>query len=161
MAVGDTVYVTLGATAPVTALDAATGQERRTYAETERADEILCTEGRLIVTLNPTERPETNVADRRNPPPPTPGKRVCAADAQTGKLLWDSGPFTAVRATRTQDPFGRLELASGDGRVFLLTDKAIEALSAETGETAWRIDRPQSRKRPIAAWASPGSTSSC
>ncbi|HUU92725.1 MAG TPA: class I SAM-dependent methyltransferase, partial [Phycisphaerae bacterium] len=51
VAVGDTVYVTLGADAPVTALDAATGRERRVYTETARADEILCTGGRLIVSI--------------------------------------------------------------------------------------------------------------
>jgi len=142
VAVGDTVYVTLGAAAPVTALDAATGQPRRTYAETARTDEILSTGDRLIVTLNPPEKPEAATPDKANPPAPTPGKRVCAVDTATGKVLWNKGPFTAIRATKTQDPFGRLELAAGDGRVIILTHEAIEALSLETGETAWRIPRP-------------------
>ncbi|MHC4166194.1 MAG: class I SAM-dependent methyltransferase, partial [Planctomycetota bacterium] len=42
VAVGDTVYVTLGAGAPITALDAATGRKKRVYTETARADEVLC-----------------------------------------------------------------------------------------------------------------------
>ena len=78
VAVGDTVYVTLGAAAPVTALDAATGRQRRVYAETARADEILCTEGRLIVTLNPSEKSAVPLIGKAGPPPPAPGKRVCA-----------------------------------------------------------------------------------
>ena len=41
VAVDDTVYVTLGATAPVSALDAATGKVKQTYAETEYADEFV------------------------------------------------------------------------------------------------------------------------
>ena len=142
VAVGDTVYVTLGAAAPVTALDAATGEERRTYAGTAGADEILCTGGRLIVALNPPRKPELPPADVTHPPAPAPGKRICAVDAQSGKVLWNKGPFAAIRATRTQDPFGRLELAAGDGRVFLLTDQAIEVLSMDDGSTAWRIARP-------------------
>jgi outer membrane protein assembly factor BamB len=142
VAVGDTVYVTLGAAAPVTALDAATGEERRTHAATAGADEILCTGGRLIVALNPAEKPELPAADETHPPAPAPGKRICVVDAQSGKVLWNKGPFTAIRATRTQDPFGRVELAVGDGLVFLLTDQAIEALSIDDGSTAWRIARP-------------------
>jgi len=132
VAVGDTVYVTLGATAPITALDAATGKERRVYAETANADEILCTGGRLVVSLNATR------AEGDAPP----GKHVAALDAQTGRLLWKKGPFAAVRSTKAQDPFGRLELAAGDGRVFLLTPEAIECLELDTGNRSWRIERP-------------------
>ena len=34
-----------------------------------------------------------------------------------------------------------MELAAGDGRVFILTTEAVEALSLNSGETAWRIPR--------------------
>jgi len=132
VAVGDTVYVTLGTTTPVTALDAQTGAVRRVYSETANADEILCVDGRLIVSLNPPGGLEAGPA----------GKHVCAIDPATGRLLWKKGPFTGVRATRQQDPFGRLELAAGDGQVFLLTETAMESLEASSGETVWRIDRP-------------------
>jgi len=133
---GETVYVTLGAEAPVTALDAATGKVRRVYADTARADELLLSDGRLIVTINPANRPAGGAPD------PAPGKRICAVDAGTGRLLWRGGPFTAVRTTKQQDPYGRLELAAGDGSVFALTDQAITALDAATGEVRWHIDRP-------------------
>ncbi|NQT51975.1 PQQ-binding-like beta-propeller repeat protein, partial [bacterium] len=142
VAVGDTVYATLGAAAPVTALDAATGEVRRVYAQTANADEFLCTEGRLIVTLNPTNQPKAKIPGRGETPDPVPGKRACAVDARTGRVLWNRGPFTAIRATRGQDPFGRLELAAGDGKVFLLTAEAIECLAADSGETLWHIERP-------------------
>jgi len=132
VAVGDTVYVTLGANAPVTALDAATGAPRRVYAETANADEILCLDGRLVVSLNPSAATEAA----------STGKQVCAIDLPTGRVLWKKGPFAAVRATRGQDPFGRLELAAGDGQVFLLTETAIESLNLNSGETLWRMDRP-------------------
>ena len=142
VAVGDTVYVTLGSSAPVTALDAATGEELRVYAETAHADEILCTDGRLFVTINPPPKARPPIAARGETPAPPPGKHVCAVDAKTGRVLWRKGPFTGVRSGRGQDPFGRLELAAGDGRVLALTTKAIECLAADSGKTLWRIDRP-------------------
>ncbi|MBM4019743.1 MAG: hypothetical protein FJ288_15715, partial [Planctomycetes bacterium] len=132
VAVGDTVYVTLGAAAPVTALDARTGRDLRVYPETARADEILLSDGRLIAAL----------AERAGAEGAPPGKQVCALDAATGRLLWKKGPFASVRATVRQDPFGRLELAAGDGRVFLLTETALECLDLAAGDRRWRIDRP-------------------
>ena len=48
VAVGDTVYVTLGYGAPVTALDGATGRTLRTFAGTEGTEEILVAEGTLV-----------------------------------------------------------------------------------------------------------------
>jgi outer membrane protein assembly factor BamB len=132
VAVGDTVYVTLGPTAPVTALDAATGEQKRVYAETANADEILCMDGRLIISLNPSE-----IAYEADP-----AKHVCAVDVETGRVLWKKGPFAGIRASKGQDPFGRLELAAGDGKVFALTTRAIECLAADSGEMIWQIDRP-------------------
>ena len=142
VAVGDTVYVTLGATAPVTAIDAATGREKRVYAETANADEVLCTGGRLILTINPPEKARPPVPDKGESPAPPPGTHGCAVDVETGRVLWKRGPCTGIRAGRGQDPFGRLELAAGDGMVFVLTTEAIECLAAETGKTVWRLDRP-------------------
>ncbi|NQU23923.1 MAG: PQQ-binding-like beta-propeller repeat protein [Candidatus Nealsonbacteria bacterium] len=132
VAVGDTVYVTLGASAPVTALDAATGEQRRVYAETAGADEILVSDGRLIVSIKPPKR----IFEA------PPAKRVCAIDAESGRVLWKKGPFLGVRASKGQDPDGRLELCAGDGQVFVLTTDAIESIAADSGKRLWRIERP-------------------
>ncbi|MFQ6133541.1 MAG: PQQ-binding-like beta-propeller repeat protein [Armatimonadota bacterium] len=132
VAVEDTVYVTLGPTAPVTALDAASGEERRVYAETANADEILCAEGRLITCINRSKRT----------PDAAPTKDICAVDAETGRVLWREGPFPGIRASKGQDPFGRLELAAGEGKVFALTTEAIECLAADSGQRLWRTERP-------------------
>jgi len=142
VAVGDTVYVTLGPRAPVTALEAATGKTRRVYEGTARADEILCTDGKLIVSINPAVKIEAPVRSKSDAPADAPGKHVCAVDATTGKMLWKQGPFAPIRTTKGQDPLGRLELAAGDGRVLVLTRKTIEAVDIESGKRAWRIDRP-------------------
>jgi len=143
VAVGNSVYVTLGATAPVSARDAATGAVRRVYAGTENADEILFSDGQLIVSINPPGRARPPVVEKDESPPAAPGKHVCAMDAETGRLLWKAGPFSGIRAGRSQDPFGRLELAAGDGQVFLLSSDTIESLASDSGERLWRIPRPK------------------
>ncbi|NIM51449.1 MAG: PQQ-binding-like beta-propeller repeat protein, partial [Gemmatimonadales bacterium] len=142
VAVGETVYVTLGVSAPVTALDAATGDVKRVYADTANADEILCTDGRLIVSINPSKKPANAAIQKSEAPPSAPGKHVCVVDVKTGRVLWKKGPFHGIRAGQTQDPFGRLELSAGDGKVFVLTTEAIECLDVDTGENIWRNDRP-------------------
>jgi outer membrane protein assembly factor BamB len=142
VAVNDTVYVTLGANAPVTALGAATGDKKKVYSETANADEILYTDGRLIVSVNPSNKPADSVVEKGEAPPGVPGKQVCAVNARTGRVLWKKGFFEGIRAGQTQDPFGRLELAAGEGKVFILTTKAIECLNVNSGEPLWRINRP-------------------
>jgi len=149
VAVDDTVYVTLGATAPVSAIDAATGAVKQVYAETADADEILYSDGRLIVSVNPPRDARPPVVEKDSTPPPAPGKHVLAVDADSGRTLWKVGPFRAVRAGRSQDPFGRLELAAGDGKVFLLTSEVIECLAADSGKRLWRIDRPALREGTV------------
>jgi len=116
VAVGETVFVTLSPTAPVSALDAATGKLKRVYAETARADEILCTAGRLVVSINPPKRPEPWPVPSGETPPPAPGKQVCALDIESGRLLWKKGPFAAIRAARGQDLGDHRMSGTGVGR---------------------------------------------
>jgi len=76
-------------------------------------------------------------------PPPAPGKHICAVDAKSGKLLWKKGPFIGVRTTKGQDPFGRLELSAGEGKVFFLTMETIGCLAADSGKELWQIKRAE------------------
>jgi len=142
VAVGDTVFVTLGAEAPVTALDAATGEVKRVYENTERADEVLVSNGRLIVSINPPKAARPEVVEKQDSPPPAPGKRVHVLDVESGRLPWKTGPFEAMRSGRAQDPFGRLELVAGDGKALFLTSTTIECYSIDSGDRLWQIERP-------------------
>jgi len=139
VAVGDTVYVTLDATAPVTAIDAATGADRRVYPETKNADEILFADGRLVMSLN---QPGASLDH------PT-AKRVCALDPATSRVLWNEAGFEGFSAFRSTDPFGRLELAAGDGQVFMVTQNAIVSLALDSGKRLWRLDRPALSKNAV------------
>ena len=132
VAVGDTVYVTLGADAPVTAIDAASGATKRVYLQTAHADELLLSDGRLIMAINLSK----GTAER------APAKRVCAVNPATGATLWQHGPLTGIRSSVGQDPYGRLELCAGDGHVFAVTTTSVVCLDAESGKLVWERDRP-------------------
>jgi len=54
VAVGDTVYLTMGAFEPVTAINAATGKVNQAYPGTENTDEILVDDNSLIVAQHPS-----------------------------------------------------------------------------------------------------------
>ncbi len=142
VAVGDTVYVTLGACAPVTALNAATGDTKQVFTGTEYADELLCVGNRLFVSLNPARNIASLIPGGSELPAAPPGKRLCAVDTHTGRVLWNRGPFVGVRSSRGQDPFGRLELAADENNLLALTLDAIVCLATDSGETRWKIDRP-------------------
>ncbi len=141
VAAEDRVYVTLGFHAPLTALDAATGEVARTYAGTEGTDEVLLLDGLLILGINKAGYK------------PAPGggeplrKAVAAVEVDTGKVLWKTGDYVGITAkTDSMAPDGRLELAAGGGGVYLCDRDEIIALDLQTGETAWRAERQYGEK---------------
>ncbi|MFP4057614.1 MAG: PQQ-binding-like beta-propeller repeat protein [Candidatus Brocadiia bacterium] len=136
VAVGDVVYVTLGFEEPVVALDAATGETLRRYEGTEKASEILCHRGRLLLARNV-------LGDR-------PGKDILAVDAGTGDVLWERKGYRGVTAhndelSRYTDAF----LAAGEERLFFLDRDHVVALDLASGREAWRTPRPQVEKGVI------------
>lgn len=137
VAVGDKVYVTLGYQAPVTELDARTGEILQTYAGTERTNEILFHNGTLVLSVLSED-----------------GAKVMAVDAATGKTLWTSTkPFKGTTTDYIKwvispvsptipklDP--ALNIAT-DGKVVALIDgPEIVCLNARTGAEKWRAAFP-------------------
>ncbi len=153
VAVGDTVYVTLGFDAPVTALDAASGEELMTCEGTEGASEILHCDGRLIVAVrNRPGRP-----GRDNEPV---REHVCAIDADSGEMLWKSRSYVGLHANagsgdgiKCLRPFGRLELTAADGKVFLMNHETITCLDMDSGEKKWEQPRPDVARKWVMHWS--------
>jgi len=146
VAVGDSVYVTLGFNAPLTELDAATGELRRTFAGTEFTDEILCHEGVLIVALNKApQSPGAASADRRDEPGEPPVRKwVAAINADSGKMLWKVGGYVGLRSkTGSMDRVSHLSMCAGDGQVFFVDQEEIVGLDLEDGREVWRAARPE------------------
>ena len=159
VAVGETLYVTLGLEAPVTALDAASGETQREYANTAGAEEILLKDGTLLVLVNRTpfdlnvdlaDDPEEGKSrDHRTTYSPTMGRiwagvrsrrwthgdRVVRAfDEESGRLLWE-------RAGRVIP----LTLAADGDNVYFHDGDKIVALDVLTGKDQWASE-------PIPVW---------
>ena len=126
LAVGDTVYVTLGLHAPVTALDAATGRVSRTFAGTGSTQEMIYSDGVLLLSINERlkDEPEFNPRDtfvwdntkraNRDWAWKQGGKVVVAVNAGTGATLW--------KKDRSVAP---LTLASDGRRVFFFDGEKL------------------------------------
>jgi outer membrane protein assembly factor BamB len=141
VAAGDRVYVTLGFSAPVSEIDAATGKVLRILKGTERTDEIIYQDGKLVLSIGyeaPKPSEGRNKALRRS---------VCVIDLDSGKKLWDKGAYSGLQAkTDSAAPFGRLELVAGKKQVFLMDQSAIVGLDLDTGRQNWRIARPKAKE---------------
>ncbi len=86
----DRVYVTLGIDAPVSVLDAATGDSLWVYKGTEDTRQILCVDDKLVLLID-TQPQTTNQIESeiRRGLRPAPGVRaIVAADASSDKILW-------------------------------------------------------------------------
>jgi len=137
VAAGDRVYVTLGIDAPVSELDAATGEILRTFSDTEHAEELLHSNGKLLVVLSDGE-PVKPYRGR------TPASRdglaldertvnlasdrsVVLVDVQSGKTVWKTPP----------GPIVPLTIAADCGRVFFLRGNELVSADMSDGTDIW------------------------
>ncbi len=137
VAAGDRVYATLGYHAPVSELDARTGDILKTYPETERAGELLYCNGTLVVSVLRGD-----------------GGKMMAVDAASGKVKWVTEKIyrgTTVDYVRWRAMHGRIKPVkldpalnpATDGRTIALIDgKQIVALDFATGQEKWRAGFP-------------------
>ncbi|KPJ71439.1 MAG: hypothetical protein AMS14_09145 [Planctomycetes bacterium DG_20] len=132
VAVGDRVYVTLGYDAPVTALDAATGDVIRTYRGTEKTDEIVFHQGMLLlVTVDADKMKAARDAIRRSEEPTDGSKAILAVEADTGSIRWrKTGSEVALLQPTT--------LAAAGNRVCCQIGTDVLCLEAGTGKPVWR-----------------------
>ncbi len=147
VAVGETVYVTLGLDAPLTALDAATGKTLRTYPDSDGTEEVIASGGVAFAVVNKpgkagqTSRPVyRNMRDIRrgvSAPRWSGGeKSIMAFQAETGKLLWEKASWVVP-----------MTLAADGKRVLFHNGKEIVCLDRQRGEPLWRSP-------PLPVWAS-------
>ena len=149
VAVGDRVYVTLGFNAPLTELDAATGEILRTFADTEFTDEILCIDGMLLVSINkarqkPGAQSGDNDSDRHDESAAPTRKWVAAIDVASGTMRWKGGDYVGLRSkTGSMERISHLSMAAGGGQVFFVDGGQIISLSLNDGRELWRAARPE------------------
>ncbi|MHC4300354.1 MAG: outer membrane protein assembly factor BamB family protein [Planctomycetota bacterium] len=148
VAVGDEVYTTLGINAPLSALDAATGNTIRTYEGTGTTEELVCVDGILLAVVNPDRMPvdykqedphcwsERNRASERWGWDETVDQ-LRAIDAETGKLLW-----------KVDSKMVPMSLAADAERVVYHDGEAVVCFARSTGERLWRTEVERSKLIP-------------
>ena len=141
VAVGDKVYATLGLHAPVSMLDAATGETLKTFQGTEHTEEILVSGDQLFVMAHAvappkgqwklntvrcwTETRRSNSSrpwkwDREDP------KKIIAVDTTSGKVLWAKETTVAP-----------ITLAADQQRVIYHNGLNVVCLDRQSGEESW------------------------
>ena len=146
VAIGDRVYVTLAFNAPLTELDAATGEIVRVFEGSEWTDEILYHDGQLILSVNQgPQHPGIAENERRGlEGEPIVKKSVAVIDVETGEMLWKKGDYVGLRSkTGSMERISHLSMCAGDGHVFFVDGDRIIGLDLETGDEAWNVERPE------------------
>ena len=141
VAVGDRVYVTLGLHAPVSMLDAATGETRKTFAGTEHTEEILVSGNGLYVTAHAAAPEDAKwkldsvrcwtEARRANTARPwkwemSDPKRIIAVGAGSGKVLWAKETTVAP-----------ITLSVDEQRVIYHNGQNVVCLERQSGKECW------------------------
>ncbi|MFV1963985.1 MAG: PQQ-binding-like beta-propeller repeat protein [Pirellulaceae bacterium] len=136
---GDTVYATLALDAPVTALDAATGETRKTYEGTKGTDEILFADGVLFLVVNREGVSSGPLTEW------TAQKRILmAVDAETGENLWETEWPWVVPGCMALD----------SQRVLFYDGQRVVALDRNTGREVWQSET-LGKRLPVPIYFSP------
>jgi outer membrane protein assembly factor BamB len=153
VAVGDTVYATLSLDAPVTAMDAATGETLRVYEGTNATKELIASNGVLFLVVKKNDQPAigareyANVGEIRRQVRAkrwSGGKRILmAVRADDGDVLW-----------HTETGFSPLTLAVDDQHAYLHDQQKVVCLDRQTGEQVWTSE-PLPVWQNIHSWFAP------
>ncbi len=129
VAVGDRVYVTLGFDdAPITILDAATGEVQVECVGTEGTQELLV-DGELLFAR--VRSADADRAERRGEPAVT---RLVALDARTGEIRWDQ----SVGNLRPRS------LTAAEDAVVFQRGARLVCHEQSSGELRWQVECPAS-----------------
>ena len=134
IAVGDFVYLPLGAQAPLSQLHAATGEVVRTYPGTERVSEVLHHDAKLIVCVHgAAEGAKDGLLE----------KSVLVFDADSAELLWKKDGLKGVAGkTNALKKYTSLYLAAGGSQLFCVDAESVVGMDINAGEELWRVPRP-------------------
>ncbi|MHC4744881.1 MAG: outer membrane protein assembly factor BamB family protein, partial [Planctomycetota bacterium] len=139
VALGNRVYVTLGIDAPLTALDAATGQTVHTYKQTKGTCEIVLDKGVLYLVAEPDKGPfpYKHASDNRGKERDRVNQEfgwskdsaasvLMAVAADSGRVLW-----------RHKDEVAPTTLAVAGERIVYFDGERVVALNRADGERKW------------------------
>jgi len=125
VASGDRVYVTLGYRTFVSELDAVSGKTLRQFKETDATEEMVLSEGILVLRLREKQK----------------GDAIMALDVDSGRVLWKKPAGTVADLT----------LAVSAARVCFSGAGRLVALDLSTGRELWTTDVARPSKLRTAA----------
>ena len=132
---GDRLYTTLTYRAPMSILNAATGETIATVEATRNASEILASDGIIVVHT----RNEPEGAARRRGATDAADEELVAVNGQTAEVLWKKQVGQILP----------LALAIDKGRIIYLSGKNLIARDLKDGHELWRIQPKQTRPRTL------------
>lgn len=137
VAVDDQVFVTLGIDAPLTSLNAATGETLHTFVGSEETQEVVVAKGKVFVVVSEgvgelaDYKPLHNTGDQRRVAQEfhwsIKPRKIIAYDAATAEQLWSQETKAAP-----------LTLASNGDETIFHNGESIVCLNASTGEELWK-----------------------
>ncbi len=146
VAVGDRVYVTLGINAPLSELDAATGDALRTFPNTEETSEVIFSDDTLFLAIGRPEKTEKRYAPKITYVwdnadwarsewgwSKAPG-HIMALDMQSGNALWTK-----------ESPIAPLSLSADSKDVYFYDGAQIVCVDRDNGQENWRSEPIQTR----------------
>lgn len=146
-AVDDRVYVTLGVDAPVSILDAASGETLAECEGTQSARQVLRVGDKLIVMVDdaPQYTKEDDSMIRRGQKPAPGNRAIVAADPSTGRTLWRIDTTDFVHPT----------VAADARHVFYQTHTEIHCVDLADGKPLWSQAAEMRLVGHEAGWESP------
>jgi outer membrane protein assembly factor BamB len=148
VATKDEVYATLGIDAPLSAIDATTGEILRTYEDTASTEEILHDNGSLFLVVNKGESDLARYA---------PLNAVVGDQSDVGKnWRWDEKPVVVMsvdaKSGKTnwsrQTRVAPLTLTADSNRVYFHDGEKVVCLDRASGDLQWN-SAPAARRRTI------------
>jgi outer membrane protein assembly factor BamB len=132
---GDRLYTTLSYRAPMSILNAATGETIATVEATRGTSEILVSDGTVVAY---TRQVSTGTAQRKGAGNTAEAALVAVQD-RTGKVLWEE-QIGHIRP---------LALAIDNGRVIYLSGKNLVARDLKNGQQLWKIQPKQTNPKTL------------
>ena len=147
VAIGDRVFVTLGINAPLSELNAATGQIVRTFPKTDETSEVVLSDNTLFLVIGRPEQTTKQFAPKytyvwdsaemartewawsRQP------AQIMAINLDKGSMQWEKGT-----------PVAPLSLSADAGSVYFYDGTEIVSLNRSTGRENWKSAPIQTRK---------------
>ncbi len=136
----DRLFVPLGLNAPVSVLDAVSGQTLHTFDDTVGAEEmILADEILLVLQGEPVAEHAINHPAFKDKYQWPNRKSILAIDTETGKTLWEWSDPEANPMPET--------LASDGNNAYIQIGESVTCLDLKSGENKWTVREEQKNKK--------------